>query len=105
LHFEYDRGLEKRQEQGGGVRSGFRHLGLIVPDVMAAQERLEGLGADVIKRVGEEADFGGPVGLAFGEGFAERYPEDAEMISAALMGVLLVLDLDGNMVEVQALGG
>ncbi|KAK4447959.1 Glyoxalase/bleomycin resistance protein/ dioxygenase [Podospora aff. communis PSN243] len=104
LHFEYDGGREKRQD-GGGVRSVFRHLGLIVPDMMAAQERMEGLGADMIKRVGEEVDFEGPVGVAFGEEFAERYAEDAELITQALMGVLLVLDLDGNMVEVQALGG
>jgi lactoylglutathione lyase len=86
------------------VRSGFRHLGLIVPDVVEAQERLESLGADVVKRAGQAVDFEGPVGLAFGEGFAERYAEDAEMISGALLGALLVLDLDGNMVEVQALG-
>ncbi|KAK0616640.1 Glyoxalase/Bleomycin resistance protein/Dihydroxybiphenyl dioxygenase [Immersiella caudata] len=99
LHFDY--GADPGPSRG----QWFGHLGLIVPDVGEAQVRSEGLGAEVIKRVGEAVDWDGPVGDGYGEGFQERYPEDAELIEGALLNVLLVLDPDGNRVEVQALGG
>ncbi|KAK4167755.1 Glyoxalase/Bleomycin resistance protein/Dihydroxybiphenyl dioxygenase [Cladorrhinum sp. PSN259] len=85
----------------------FSHLGLIVPDVVQAQDRFESLGVKVIKGVGELPDFEGPAGAAFGllGQVFENDPKEAELISRALLDVLLVLDPDGNLVEVQSLFG
>ncbi|KAK3339736.1 hypothetical protein B0T25DRAFT_362341 [Lasiosphaeria hispida] len=105
----YDRSdSDEGGDQGGVGRSmRFSHVGLIVPDVLQAQGRLESLGADVLKRAGELPELQGPAGEAFGlpGDVVERHPEDAELISRALRDVLLVLDPDGNLIEVQSLRG
>ncbi len=102
-----------RSGLGGGVggelarSTRFSHLGLIVPDVLQAQGRLESLEADVLKRAGELPELQGPAGEAYGllgEVF-ETHPEEAELISRALVNALLVLDPDGNLIEVQSLQG
>ncbi|KAK0724586.1 Glyoxalase/Bleomycin resistance protein/Dihydroxybiphenyl dioxygenase [Lasiosphaeris hirsuta] len=101
----FDRSGLESGERGGST--GFGHVGLIVPDVLQAQARLEGLGVQVLKRAGEVPDLGGPVGEAFGlpADVVETNAADAELISGALLGVLLVLDPDGNLIEVQSLSG
>jgi len=101
---------------GGGGKPGtsprlqrFSHLGLAVPDILQFQERLESLGVEVLKRFGEQPDLSGPAGEAFGlpiEDLSEVVSdEEVSLISAALLDVLLVLDPDGNLVEVQELRG
>ncbi|KAK4182732.1 hypothetical protein QBC35DRAFT_444679 [Podospora australis] len=87
----------------------FSHLGLIVPNVSLAQERLDihGYGGVILKRAGELPDLEGPAGKAYGllgEVF-ENDPAEAELVSQALLGALLVLDPDGNLIEVQSLQG
>lgn len=96
------------EDRGEVMRSTtFSHLGLIVPDVLRVQERFESLGVDLLKRVGELPELKGPAGKAYGllGNALERHPEEAELISRVLLDVLLVLDPDGNLVEVQSLLG
>ncbi|KAK5653999.1 hypothetical protein OQA88_7676 [Cercophora sp. LCS_1] len=104
VHF--DRSELTSQDEAPIRTPRFSHIGLIVPDAAQAQARFESLGAEVIKGVGEVPDFEGPAGAAFGllgEVF-QSHPEEAELVARALVNVVLVLDPDGNLVEVQALG-
>ncbi|KAM7202955.1 hypothetical protein V8F20_004202 [Naviculisporaceae sp. PSN 640] len=107
VHFDYTEDRDVTQIRSTtGVRN-FGHLGLIVPDVVRAQDRFEQLDANILKRVGDLPDLGGPAGEAYGllGHVFEHAPEEAELIGRALLNVLLVLDPDGNLVEVQALSG
>lgn len=75
-------------------------------NILQAQERFESLGVDV-KRTGELPELKGPAGKAYGlPGNAfERCPKEAKLTSRMLLDVILVLDPDGNLVEVQSLPG
>jgi len=104
---------ENENDEGDTERSTtpaqrFSHLGLIVPDILAAQQRFENLGTTVLKRVGELPDLQTPVqsnpyGLL--REVLRNNEEEAKLISEALRGVLLVLDPDGNLIEVQSFSG
>lgn len=105
VHFDRS-DLQEENEQNLATPTRFGHLGLMVPDLLQAQERLETLGKNVLKRAGELPDLRGPVGEAYGlPGDTLRNEEEARLISEALLNVLLVLDPDGNLVEVQSLSG
>ncbi|KAH9219610.1 hypothetical protein DL95DRAFT_483824 [Leptodontidium sp. 2 PMI_412] len=89
-------------------RATFSHIGLIVPDVLALQARLDSYNIPILKRAGEKPDIGNPTSGAFGI----TDPESQDAIEA-LKGVLLsgflefaiVADPDGNLLEVQPQGG
>ena len=120
VHFDYsyppDSESESAKSTGGEKKTKtpprpqrFSHLGLAVPDILQFQGRLESLGVEVLKRFGEQPDLSGPAGEAFGlpvEDLSEVVSDgEVSLISAALLDVLLVLDPDGNLVEVQELRG
>lgn len=84
----------------------FGHVGLIVPDVQATQERMEQNGVRILKRVGETpAPVDGPIAQAFGVGG----PDVQQARAAALAGIrslgfdnfLIITDPDGNLIEIQ----
>ena len=83
----------------------FSHVGLVVPDVEKTQARMEALGGKILKHVGESLVQGSAAAQAFG--FPPAFPEAAA--AAALKGIeaigfkdfLIVVDPDGNMVEIQ----
>ncbi|OAA63995.1 Glyoxalase/bleomycin resistance protein/dioxygenase [Cordyceps fumosorosea ARSEF 2679] len=91
--------------------NGVGHLGVVVPDVEAAQRRLEGVlggGARMLKRVGEDTPTTGP--LAVSQGFApEVYAQLPEAERRGIEAVLneinrrfiYVQDPDGNILEIQ----
>jgi lactoylglutathione lyase len=83
-------------------RQTFSHIGLIVPDINAAQARMEANNVTIVKRVGASVDLNGVIPPAFG------VPDAAER-DAAIPGVeklgflefLIITDPDGNLLEVQ----
>ncbi|PVH80320.1 hypothetical protein DL98DRAFT_588429 [Cadophora sp. DSE1049] len=86
----------------------FSHIGLIVPDIVALQARLESFNIPILKRTGETPDINDPSAGAFG--ITDPSTQDA---ADALKGVLLsgfldfviVADPDGNLLEIQPQGG
>ncbi|KAJ5383738.1 hypothetical protein N7517_001649 [Penicillium concentricum] len=86
----------------------FGHVGLVVPNVVEAQNYLEAQGVRVLKRVGEAVeDFTGPVPNSMGIGeFAGLHlaAKRALVKAQGLIGFemfLMVTDPDGNVVEIQ----
>ena len=86
----------------------FGHVGLVVPDVVKAQEYLESQGVEILKRVNEPLkDYTGAVPNAFGVGeFAGLHlaAKKALVEAQGLIGLeyfLMVADPDGNLVEIQ----
>ncbi|KAL2871482.1 VOC family protein [Aspergillus lucknowensis] len=86
----------------------FGHIGLIVPDIVKAQEYLESKGVQILKRYGEPIKtFTGPVNNAFGIGeyagahiaAKKRLMEAQGLIGLPLL--VMVADPDGNLVEIQ----
>ena len=86
----------------------FGHVGMIVPDIEAAQARLEALGdVEILKRCGEPIPRGGK--LAMAQGFSPEVVEklgDEFGVILEVMDVLndrfvFVVDPDGNIVEIQ----
>lgn len=81
----------------------FCHVGLVVPDIAAAQQRMERFKVTILKPVGVDPAPKGPIANAFGVG---DVPNDAaDEIVAGLEGigfkdVLIVEDPDGNIVEI-----
>ena len=85
----------------------FSHIGLIVPDIMATQSRMEQYGVNILKRAGDsvkpETPKGRDIANAFGFGSSQ------EEAKAALAGIkvlgfnefLIVTDPDGNLLEIQ----
>jgi len=88
------------------VPNTFSHIGLIVPDVEAAQRRMKNHGVEIVKPVGEKVKWGTEGAVAFGFDEAHSTVKDAR---AALAGIeqigfdyfLLIKDPDGNLIEVQ----
>lgn len=81
----------------------FGHVGLIVPDIMATQRRMQNFGVPILKPVGEDPDISGPIANAFGVGDVAE--QEAREIIAGLRGIgfqyaLVVEDPDGNLVEI-----
>ncbi|EGX96466.1 Glyoxalase/bleomycin resistance protein/dioxygenase [Cordyceps militaris CM01] len=84
------------------------HLGVVVPDVVAAQARLEEQGVRLLKRVGEDTPTTGP--LAISQGFAPDVyrqvpPGEQRAIEAVLNEMnrrfIYAQDPDGNILEIQ----
>jgi lactoylglutathione lyase len=89
----------------------FSHIGLIVPDLVKAQERFEAMGVNVTKALGVYAIGlrGVENALGVGEAALEAASEEEREAIAqgqALVGfqkLLVIEDPDGNMIEVQQL--
>ncbi|KAL4805878.1 hypothetical protein BDV18DRAFT_14272 [Aspergillus unguis] len=86
----------------------FGHVGLIVPDIVKAQEYLTSKGVETLKPYGQPIQtFTGPVNNAFGIGEyagAHHAAKQALMDAQGLIGtpaLLMVADPDGNLVEIQ----
>ncbi|KAL3460602.1 hypothetical protein BJX64DRAFT_278350 [Aspergillus heterothallicus] len=86
----------------------FGHVGLVVPDIIKAQEYLESNGVEILKRYGEPIKtFTGPVNNAFGIGeYAGAHIEAKQRLMDAqgIIGLpllVMVADPDGNLVEIQ----
>ncbi|KAK7045804.1 hypothetical protein VNI00_007207 [Paramarasmius palmivorus] len=91
----------------------FSHIGLIVPDINAAQARFESMGVEIVKRVGElpSTDPNSPQAI-IAKAFGIEEP-DTEEAKDALAGVaalgfgefIVIADPDGNLFEVQQFAG
>ncbi|KAL4995557.1 Glyoxalase/Bleomycin resistance protein/Dihydroxybiphenyl dioxygenase [Aspergillus recurvatus] len=86
----------------------FGHIGLIVPDIVKAQEYLISNGVEVVKPYRETIEtFTGPVNNAFGIGeYAGTHyaAKQALMEAQGLIGfprLVMIADPDGNLVEIQ----
>ncbi|EPE36506.1 Glyoxalase/Bleomycin resistance protein/Dihydroxybiphenyl dioxygenase [Glarea lozoyensis ATCC 20868] len=81
--------------------SSFSHLGLVVPNILAAQARMEAKGVTIVKRVGDAAHAESVIPAAFGfpdkDAFQEASP-GLQMLG--FDGVLIIADPDGNLLEV-----
>jgi lactoylglutathione lyase len=85
-----------------GPVNSFSHFGLVVPDIQAAQSRMDAFGVTILKRVGAAVDQKGEVPLAFG------MPGPGPQTAAALAGLadigfdgyMIIADPDGNVIEV-----
>jgi lactoylglutathione lyase len=86
----------------------FGHVGLVVPDIVKAQDYFESQGVRILKRVEEPLkDYTGPVPNAFGLGeYAGLHlaAKKALIDAQGLIGLeffLMIADPDGNLVEIQ----
>ncbi|KAL2844980.1 hypothetical protein BJY01DRAFT_235086 [Aspergillus pseudoustus] len=86
----------------------FGHVGLVVPDIIKAQEYLESKGVEILKRYGDPIKtFTGPINNAFGIGeYAGAHLEAKQRLMDAqgIIGLpllVMVSDPDGNLVEIQ----
>jgi lactoylglutathione lyase len=101
IEFVYIRGQE-RLTASSEVPNTFSHIGLIVPDIKATQERMDRMGAKIVKRIGKKPKVQGLIANAYGM-------TDLKKAKAALPGILqlgfteflIVADPDGNLFEVQ----
>lgn len=89
-------------EDSGVRRRRFSHLGIVVPDLKAAEDRMREVGVKILKALGDER-------IEPGSSVAEWWGMDNEVAVEAAKGArgmewgdtLLVLDPEGNVVEVQ----
>ncbi|KAL4936941.1 hypothetical protein BDV06DRAFT_232915 [Aspergillus oleicola] len=86
----------------------FGHIGLIVPDIVKAQDYLISKGVEILKPYGEPIEtFTGPVNNAFGIGeYAGAHVAAKQKLMEAqgIIGLpllLMIADPDGNLVEIQ----
>ena len=90
------------------------HLGLIVPDIQAAQDRWEKMGVTIVKPA-DNLDFSpetGPETLLQAYGFND-FRSDAEqadieaskpgLMAIGFQHIVMIADPDGNLIEVQSL--
>lgn len=85
----------------------FANLGLVVPDIQTAQDRMDKYGVEIVKRIGETtAAFDSPIAKAFNIG-----PESTNnitqvndlikgLITTDFEHIIFLKDPDGNMLEV-----
>lgn len=89
--------------------NGVGHVGVVVPDVEAAQARLEALGTvSILKRVGEDTPTTGALAVSQGfskEVYAQVPPAERAAIEAVLnennRRFIYAQDPDGNILEIQ----
>lgn len=79
------------------------HIGLIVPDMMAAQERMKKFGVKIIKEIGQKPSPRGAIANAFGVG--DVTDDEAAGLVAGMEAIgfqfaLAAEDPDGNLIEV-----
>ncbi|KAL6240333.1 hypothetical protein RBB50_012771 [Rhinocladiella similis] len=85
----------------------FSHIGLIVPSLEKAQERMEKYGVKITKRIGQSAEGIKSVENALGAGdYATKNETERDLLveGQKLVGfaqLLTIEDPDGNMIEVQ----
>lgn len=99
------RDIVSPSEQTNGVG----HIGVVVPDVEAAQRRLDTMGGvSIIKRVGEDTPTTGPLAVSQGfsrDVYAQIGREEQKVIEATLNEInrrfIYVQDPDGNILEIQ----
>lgn len=80
----------------------FSHFGLVVPDIQAAEARMDAFNVTILKRVGDAVNEDGEIPLAFG------MPGSGPETDAALTGLadfgfdgfMIIADPDGNVIEV-----
>ncbi|KAJ4150916.1 hypothetical protein LMH87_011643 [Akanthomyces muscarius] len=89
--------------------NGVGHIGVVVPDVDAAQARLEALGSvGILKRVGEDTPRSGPLAVSqgFSEGVYAQVPLEERRAMEAVLDennrrFIYAQDPDGNILEIQ----
>ncbi|KAF2002300.1 Glyoxalase/Bleomycin resistance protein/Dihydroxybiphenyl dioxygenase, partial [Amniculicola lignicola CBS 123094] len=112
VEFQWNKKQKEERKFDANPRNTVSHLGLIVPDLIAAQERFISLNVTIIKRAGE-LDWSPETGnriFAGAWGFNNlEDPEAQESIRKAMPGIdaigfkdfILIADPDGNLFEVQ----
>ncbi|PQE29859.1 lactoylglutathione lyase protein [Rutstroemia sp. NJR-2017a WRK4] len=81
--------------------SSFSHLGLIVPDIQAAQARMEAKGVNIVKRVGDAVDPNSSIPAALGFPDIMAFEEGIPGLRAlGFYGNMIIADSDGNLLEV-----
>jgi lactoylglutathione lyase len=86
--------------------STFSHIGVIVPDPAATQERLEEYNVTIYKKLAEPMPKDGPLGSPFALGDAtylspEAFEEIQEQMTLLNQLNIFAADPDGNMLEIQ----
>jgi lactoylglutathione lyase len=104
--FQFDSPTGEHLPASSKSPSTFSHIGMVVPDILAAQERLKSMGANIIKESGAELPKEGPLANAFGlQDLALLDPAEADAIHQLLsfgnLPLMYVTDPDGNVVEIQ----
>ena len=81
----------------------FSHVGLVVPDVKAAEARMQAHGVQILKPIGEDVKPESALAKAYGFGSSLREARAAAKGIEAIgfKYFLLVADPDGNVVEIQ----
>jgi lactoylglutathione lyase len=103
IEFIYPKNATTRLEASTVKANTFSHVGIVVPDVRKAEERMKEFGVEILKGVGQFPSPDDPAAKAFGLG------DSVEVAEAALEGIrligfedfLIVVDPDGNAVEIQ----
>ncbi|KEF60730.1 uncharacterized protein A1O9_02291 [Exophiala aquamarina CBS 119918] len=110
LEFQYFANSEDKNLTATTQRPNtFSHIGLIVPSLEKAQERMEKFGVKISKRIGQSAEGIASVENALGAGeYATKNQTERDLLikGQELVGfaqLLTVEDPDGNMIEVQQL--
>jgi lactoylglutathione lyase len=85
----------------------FSHIGLMVPDLEAAQKRMEKAGVTITKKIGFSAEGVASIANACGAGefVTDNQEEPAQVLTAieatGFNELLIIEDPDGNLLEVQ----
>ncbi len=99
---------EERRVYEPSPTSTYSHIGLIVPDILALQARLDLFGVKILKRTGDAPDINDPRSQAFGLTNPSS-PEAAEGLKGVLLSGFLdfvvAADPDGNLLEIQPQSG
>jgi lactoylglutathione lyase len=103
IEFIYPKNATTRLEASTIRANTFSHVGIVVPDVRKAEERMKEFGVQILKGVGTFPAPDDPAAKVFGLG------DSAEVAEEALEGIrligfedfLIVADPDGNAVEIQ----
>lgn len=87
------------------VPNTFSHIGLVVPDIVAAQERFETYGVKILKRFGDlPQNEPGPLANAYGLSVLTAIEREQAIQGIAGFGFgnfVIIEDPDGNVLEVQ----
>ena len=81
----------------------FSHVGLVVPDVKKAQDRMEEDGVEILKPIGKDVEPGSGAAMAYRFGAQDLGDASAAAAFDAIgfKYFLLAADPDGNVVEIQ----
>lgn len=103
IEFIYPKNATTKLEASTVRANTFSHVGLVVPDVRKAEERMREYGVEILKAVGTFPGGDDPAAKVFGLGDSVEVAEEA-LAGIALIGFedfLIVKDPDGNAVEIQ----